>query len=124
MRVKYSHKYIENTSTCGTIHTENLLNTDKRPQDYDRARKASRNQIQQKKEENEVKGSEMGTAPQEGAGKRKIFYTLGSSPISEEISKSGGGALDNWCETVKWKQSSTNGQCHSNPVRASAGARN
>ena len=25
----YSHKYIENASICGTIHTENLLNSDK-----------------------------------------------------------------------------------------------
>ena len=45
-----SHKYIGNPRTCGTIRTENLLKTDKRPQHYDRARKASQNQIGQKKE--------------------------------------------------------------------------
>ena len=46
----YSHKYIENASTCGTIHTENLPKTDKRPQGYDRARKTSQNQLEQRKE--------------------------------------------------------------------------
>ena len=51
MRLTYSHKYIENESTCGTIHTENLLNADKRPQDSDRARKTSQNRVGQKKEE-------------------------------------------------------------------------
>ena len=35
MKLNYSHKYIENASTCGTIHTENLLNTGKRPQNSD-----------------------------------------------------------------------------------------
>ena len=39
VRPTYSHKYIENTTTCGTIRTENLRKTDKRPQDYDRTRK-------------------------------------------------------------------------------------
>ena len=48
----YSHKYTENTTTCGTIHTENLQKTDKRPQDYDRTRKTLQNH---KKEEQEKK---------------------------------------------------------------------
>lgn len=32
-------KHIENLSTYGTIHIENFLNADKRPQDTNRARK-------------------------------------------------------------------------------------
>ena len=42
MRLTYSYKYIENTSICGTICTENLLKADKRPQNSDRARKTTK----------------------------------------------------------------------------------
>ena len=59
MSLNYSHRYTENTSTCGTIQRENLLKTNKRPQDYDRTRKTSQNQIGKKKEEKEGKESEM-----------------------------------------------------------------
>lgn len=56
VRLIYSHKYIENTTTCGTICTEHLQKkTGKRPQDYDRARKTLRNQIGHKKEEEQEK---------------------------------------------------------------------
>lgn len=41
VRITYSHKYNENASTFGTICAENLLKTDKRLQDYDRAGKTS-----------------------------------------------------------------------------------
>ena len=41
LRLTYFYKYTENTSTCGTIHTENLLKTDKKPGDYDKAGKTS-----------------------------------------------------------------------------------
>ena len=51
MRLTYSHKYTENASICGNIHTENLQNADKRPQDSDRSRKTSQNWVGQKKEE-------------------------------------------------------------------------
>ena len=51
MNLTYFHKYIQNSPTCGTIHTENLLNADKRPQDSDRIRKTLPNQVRQKKEE-------------------------------------------------------------------------
>ena len=36
-----SHKYIKNTSTNGTILTEHLLNTGRRPQTPERTRKSS-----------------------------------------------------------------------------------
>ena len=51
MRITYSPKHTKNASTCGTICTENLLNTGKRPQDSERARKTSQNRVGQKKEE-------------------------------------------------------------------------
>ena len=47
----YSHKDIENTTICGTIHTENLQKADNRPQDYDRTKKILQNQVRHKKEE-------------------------------------------------------------------------
>ena len=65
IRLIYSHKYIENTTICGTLCTENLQKTEKRPQDYDRTIKTSQNQIGHKKEERsrtrekEAKGNEM-----------------------------------------------------------------
>lgn len=40
MKLTYSNKYIENTSTFGIIHRKNLLNAGKRPQDSDKARKS------------------------------------------------------------------------------------
>ena len=51
----FLHKYIENASTCGTIHTGNLLSTDKRPLDSDRARKTSPNWVGQNKKEDREK---------------------------------------------------------------------
>ena len=50
-----STNYTKNESTCGTIHTENFLNTEKRPQNYDRARKNFTNSIGQNKEERKKK---------------------------------------------------------------------
>ena len=31
VRLIYPHKHIENTTICGTVHSENLRKTDKRP---------------------------------------------------------------------------------------------
>ena len=38
-----------NTSTCGTIPTENLLNAGRRPQTSKKARKSPRNWVRQRK---------------------------------------------------------------------------
>ena len=56
VRLIYPHKYIENTTICGTFV---LGKTDKRGQDYDRTRKAVQNQIgeRRKTREKEVKGN-------------------------------------------------------------------
>ena len=63
MKLTYSHKYTENTYSCGMTCTENLLNVGKRPQDSDRAGKSSQNQGgQKKKERKNEKGSRTGPA--------------------------------------------------------------
>ena len=43
------HKYIKNTSTCGTTPTEHLLNAGRRPQTSQKARKSLRTWVGQKK---------------------------------------------------------------------------
>ena len=82
LRLTYFYKYTENTSTCGTIHTENLLKTNKRPQDYDRTRKTSQNQIGKKKEEKEGKESEMRPATLGGSWKEEKLLHPGKFPTS------------------------------------------
>lgn len=47
----YSHKFIENPFICGNIHSKNLLNSDKRPQDSYRVKKTLWNWVGIKKEE-------------------------------------------------------------------------
>ena len=46
------HKYIRNTSTCGTTPIEHLLNAGRRPQTSQKARNSSRTWVGQKKKEN------------------------------------------------------------------------
>ena len=43
------HKYITNTSTCGTTPTEHLLNAGRRPQTSQKARNSPRAWVGQKK---------------------------------------------------------------------------
>ena len=45
------HKYIKNTSTCGTTPTEHLLKAGRRPQTTQKARNSPRNWVGQKKKE-------------------------------------------------------------------------
>ena len=45
------HKYIRNTSTCGTTPTEHLLNAGRRPQTSPKARNSPRTWVGQKKKE-------------------------------------------------------------------------
>ena len=50
------HKYIRNTSTCGTVPTEHLLNAGRRPQTSQKARNSPRTWVgQEKKEKTETK---------------------------------------------------------------------
>ena len=61
------HKYIRNTSTCGTTPTEHLLNASKRPQTSQKARKSSHAWVGQKKKEKRDKRIGMGPAPLGGS---------------------------------------------------------
>ena len=45
------HKYIRNTSTCGTTPTEHLLNAGRRPQTSQKARNPPHTRVGQKKKE-------------------------------------------------------------------------
>ena len=45
------HKYIRNTSTCGTTPTEHLLNAGRRHQTSQKARTSTRTWVEQKKKE-------------------------------------------------------------------------
>ena len=45
------HKYIKNTSTCGTTPTEHLLNPGRRPQTSQKARNSTHTLVGQKKKE-------------------------------------------------------------------------
>ena len=45
------HKYIRNTSTCGTTPTEHLLNAGRRPRTSQKARNSPRTWVGQKKKE-------------------------------------------------------------------------
>ena len=72
MELTFSHKYTKNTSTCGMILTEHLLNAGRRPKTSKRVRK-SRNCIRQKEKERErerEKGTRTGPEPLGGNGKR------------------------------------------------------
>ena len=67
----FSHKYIKNTSTCGTILTEYLLNTARTPQTAERARKSPCNQVGKKKKKKARKESRQDLCPWEGAVKEE-----------------------------------------------------
>ena len=92
MELTYSHQYNKNTSISGMIRTEHLLNTGKRPQISERARKPPHNWIGQKKKGKKIKkGTRMGTAPQGGNYKegnfpkpRKVPSTVRRSARMEE----------------------------------------
>ena len=62
------HKYIRNTSTCGTAPIEHLLNAGRRPQTSQKARNSPRTWVgQKKKEKNRDKRIGMGPAPLGGS---------------------------------------------------------
>ena len=75
MALTFSHKYIKNTSTCGTVLTEHLLNAGRRPQTPKRARKSPHNWVGQKKKgkkkkREREKGIRTGPAPQRRSRER------------------------------------------------------
>ena len=70
------HKYIKNTSTCGTTPTEHLLNTGRRPQISQKARNSPRTWVGQKKKiKNRNKRIGMGPVPWGGSCEGGIAST-------------------------------------------------
>ena len=61
------HKYIRNTSTCGTTPTEHLLNAGRRPQSSQKARNSPRLGRAKEKRKNRHKRIGMGPAPVGGS---------------------------------------------------------
>ena len=72
------HKYIKNTSACGTTPTEHLLNAGRRPQTSQKGRKSPRTWVGQKKKEKIRKKNWDGTCTSgRELWRRKSFHTLG-----------------------------------------------
>ena len=59
------HKYIRNTSTCGTTPTEHLLNAGRRPQTSQKARNYQRTWVGQKKKQRQKNRDRTGTSGRE-----------------------------------------------------------
>ena len=71
------HKYIRNSSTCGTAPIEYLLNAGRRPQTSPKARNSPRTWVGQKKKQRQKNRD--GTCPSgRELWRRKSFHTLGS----------------------------------------------
>ena len=101
------HRYIKNTSTCEKTLTEHLLNTGRRPQTSERARKSPCRWVGQKKNERE-RNCNVICAPERELWKMKGFYTQGSPLIGGEVSPYAGmyfGASEESTVTGLWKQS-------------------
>ena len=99
MGLTFSHKYIKNTSTCGMILTEHLLNAGRRPQTSKRARKSPCNWVGQKKKEEKrerERNRDRTCTPGRKLCKRIGFCTLGSPVTGGKISQDRGGVSGPW----------------------------
>ena len=115
-RSPYHHRYIKNTSTCGTTPTEHLLNAGRRPQTSQKARKSPCNWVGQKKKEKkeEIKESGWDLCLWEGAEKEEKFLHIRkplhwggwgqSFRASEESAATG-------VQKAKWRDSHTEDRC-------------
>ena len=85
------HKYIRNTSTCGTTPTEHLLNAGRRPQTSQKARNSPRTWVgQKKKEKTETKEQGGDRHLWEGAVKEERFPHT-RKPLCRRRPGGGGG---------------------------------
>ena len=89
-------QYINNTSTCRVICTEYVLNTGRRPQTSERARKSPWNQAGQKGEKKARKKLGQDLYPQEGAIKEARFLHPMRSAKMEVSSRASGGERSLW----------------------------
>ena len=84
------HKYIRNTSTCGTTPTEHLLNASRRPQTSQMARNTPRTWGGQKKKGKTDKRIGTGLAPLGGSCERGKVSTHKEAPSLAETGDGGG----------------------------------
>ena len=124
MALTFSHKYIKNTSTCGTVLTEHLLNAGRRPQTPKRARKSPHNWVGQKKKgkkkkERERKESGRDLHPRDEAVKEGRFAYPGKSPHLQGNQpgwRGSFGASEESTVTGLWRakqrETCTDGRCH------------
>ena len=71
------HKYIKNTSTCGTTPTEHQLNAGRRPQTCQKARNSPHTWVGKKKKQRQKNRDGTCTSGRD-LWRRKSFHTLGS----------------------------------------------
>ena len=88
-----SHKYIRNTSTCGTAPTEHLLKAGRRPQTSPKARNSPHTWVgQKKKEKTETMNRDWTCTSGRELWRRKGFHTL-EAPSRAETAGGGGGSF-------------------------------
>ena len=85
------HKYIRNTSTCGTTPTEHLLNAGRRPQTSQKAKNSPRTWVGQKK--NRDKRIRKGPAALGGSCEGGKVSTHKEAPSWAETAGGGGGTF-------------------------------
>ena len=95
------HKYIRNTSTCGTTPTEHLLNTVRRPQTSQKARNSPGTWVEQKKKEKtETKEWGWDLHQWEGAVKEERFPHTRKSLRGQRLWVAEGGSFGATEESV------------------------
>ena len=111
------HKYIRNTSTCGTTPTEHLLNAGRRPQTSQTARNSPCTWVGPKKKEQRQKNRDGTCTSGRELWRRKGFHTLGS-PLWAEAAGGEWGASEprrraqqQGCKRAKWRDSHTEDGC-------------
>lgn len=88
MKLTFSNKNIKNPSTSGTIHAEQLLNTNRRPRTSKKSSKIPHNWVGQKEKENE--GIWMGSVFQGGRCEGGKFLALREvSSMAEQEDQTG-----------------------------------
>ena len=112
------HRYIRNTSTCGTTPTEHLLNSGRRPQTSQKARDSPRTWIGQKKKEKQKQKNRDGTYTSgRELCRRKGFHTLGAPSLVETGGGRGGDframeeSAATWMQKAKQRASCTEDRC-------------
>ena len=117
------HKYIRNTSTCGTTPTEHLLNTCRRSQTSQKARNPPHTWVGKRKKKKQRQKNRDGTCTSgRELWRRKGFHTLGS-PITSGDGGGGGGSFGAMEESTatgvqrtKQRDSRTEDRCQPAPT--------